>query len=237
MAYETILYEKVAPTATVTLNRPDKLNALSLDLQHEVREVLSDAAEDDDIRVIVLKAAGRAFSAGFDISSGEERPDGVGMRRGFLRGKGFSASTWWDVFWNNPKPIIAQIHGYCIAGGMATATFCDLRICSEDARFGAPEIRTGGPYIPAVWPWVIGMTKARELLYTGNLIDAAEAKRLDLVNQVVPADELDDAVLAQAETIAKLPAVTVEYNKKLINMSYELMGVRQVIDRSMELEA
>jgi len=79
----------------------------------------------------------------------------------------------------NPKPIIAQIHGFCIAGGLATATFCDLRICSEDAKFGAPEIRTGGPYIPAIWPWVIGMTKARELLYTGNLIDAAEAKRLD----------------------------------------------------------
>ncbi len=237
MAYETILYDKQAPIATVTLNRPDKLNALSLDLQHEVRDALTDAGDDDDIRVIVLKAAGRAFSAGFDISGGDERPDGVQMRRQFLRGNGFSASTWWDVFWNNPKPIIAQIHGYCIAGGMATATFCDLRICSEDAKFGAPEIRTGGPYIPAVWPWVVGMTKARELLYTGNLIDAAEAKRLDLVNQVVPADELDDAVRTQAETIAKLPATTVEYNKKLINMAYELMGVRQVIDRSMELEA
>ena len=141
------------------------------------------------------------------------------------------------MFWNNPKPIIAQIHGYCIAGGLATATFCDLRICSEDSKFGAPEIRTGGPYIPAVWPWVIGMTKARELLYTGNLIDAAEAKRIDLVNEVVPIEALDDTVYQRALTIAKLPAATVEYNKKLINMSYELMGIRQVIERSMELEA
>ncbi|MGB5756605.1 MAG: enoyl-CoA hydratase/isomerase family protein [Acidimicrobiales bacterium] len=238
MPYENITYEKDGPIAFVTLNRPEKLNALSEDLQLEVREVLEDAGwADDTIRVIVLKAAGRAFSAGFDISSGEGRPDPVEMRTRFLQGKGFSASAWWDVFWNNPKPIIAQIHGYCIAGGLATATFCDLRICSEDAKFGAPEIRTGGPYIPAVWPWVIGMTKARELLYTGNLIDAAEAKRLDLVNQVVPADELDEAVRNQAETIAKLPRPTVEYNKKLINMAYELMGVRQVIDRSMELEA
>jgi enoyl-CoA hydratase len=154
-----------------------------------------------------------------------------------LKGKNFSASGWWDVFWNNPKPIIAQIHGFCIAGGLATATFCDLRICSEDAKFGAPEIRTGGPYIPAIWPWVVGMTKARELLYTGNLIDAAEAKRLDLVNEVVPIDELDAAVERQALTIAKLPAATLEYNKKLINSSYELMGLRQVIERSMELEA
>ncbi|MCP5025661.1 MAG: hypothetical protein GY929_05180 [Actinomycetia bacterium] len=238
MTYETITYEKDGPIAFVTLNRPDKLNALSEDLQLEVRDALEDAGwADDDIRVIVLKAAGRAFSAGFDISGGDERPDAVQMRASFLNGKGFSASAWWDVFWNNPKPIIAQIHGYCIAGGLATATFCDLRICSDDAKFGAPEIRTGGPYIPAVWPWVVGMTKAREMLYTGNLIDSSEAKRLDLVNEVVPADELDAAVRAQAETIAKLPRPTVEYNKKLINMAYELMGVRQVIDRSMELEA
>ncbi|MBT4686938.1 MAG: enoyl-CoA hydratase/isomerase family protein [Rhodospirillaceae bacterium] len=237
MSYENIIYEKRGPIAYVTLNRPDKLNALSDDLQLEVRHALEDAGfEDDDIRVIVLKASGRAFSAGFDITS-SSKTNAAEFRARFLKGKTFSASAWWDVFWNNPKPIIAQIHGFCIAGGLATATFCDLRICSEDAKFGAPEIRTGGPYIPAVWPWVVGMTKARELLYTGNLIDAAEAKRLDLVNQVVPLDELDAAVERQALTIAKLPAVTVEYNKKIINMSYELMGVRQVVERSKELEA
>lgn len=237
MSYENILYEKRGPIAYVTLNRPDKLNALSPELQLEVRDALEDAGwNDDEIRVIVLKASGRAFSAGFDITS-TSKTNAVEKRARFLKGKTFSASGWWDVFWNNPKPIIAQIHGFCIAGGLATATFCDLRICTEDSKFGAPEIRTGGPYIPAVWPWVVGMSKARELLYTGNLIDAAEAKRLDLVNQVVPESELDAAVEQQALTIAKLPAATVEYNKKLINMSYELMGVRQVIERSMELEA
>jgi enoyl-CoA hydratase len=237
MNYQNIVYEKDGPVAYVTLNRPDKLNALSDDLQLEVRHALEDAGwEDEDIRVIVLKAAGRAFSAGFDIAVSRQT-NAVEKRARYLKGKTFSASAWWDVFWNNPKPIIAQIHGFCIAGGLATATFCDLRICSEDAKFGAPEIRTGGPYIPAVWPWVVGMSKARELLYTGNLIDAAEAKRLDLVNEVVPLDDLDAAVNRQAQTIAKLPAATVEYNKRLINMSYELMGVRQVVERSMELEA
>ncbi len=237
MSYENIKYEKNGPIATVTLNRPEKLNALSNDLQLEVRDALEDAGwEDSEIRVIVLKAAGRAFSAGFDITAGPKL-NALEWRERFLKGKGFGATAWWDVFWNNPKPIIAQIQGFCIAGGLATATFCDLRICSEDAKFGAPEIRMGGPYIPAVWPWVIGMTKAKEMLFTGNLFDAAEAKRLDLVNQVVPADELDVAVERQALTIAKLPATTVEYNKKLVNMSYELMGVRQVIERSMELEA
>jgi enoyl-CoA hydratase len=237
MRYETITYETNGPVATITLNRPDKLNALSDELQLEVRRALEDSGwEDDAIRVIVLKAAGRAFSAGFDITT-SAKTNAAAKRARFLKGKNFSASGWWDVFWNNPKPIIAQIQGFCVAGGLATATFCDLRICSEDSKFGAPEIRTGGPYIPAVWPWVIGMTKARELLYSGNLIDAEEAKRLNLVNDVVPAEQLDDAVNRQAQTIAKMPAATVEYNKKLINMSYELMGVRQVLERSMELEA
>lgn len=241
MDYQNILYEKQAPIAYVTLNRPEKLNALSQDLQLEVRHALEDAGwHDDSIRVIVLKANGRAFSAGFDISGGggDGGPSNAHtIRRRFLHGKGFSASAWWDVFWGNPKPIIAQVHGFCIAGGCATATFCDLRIASEDAMFGAPEIRAGGPYIPAVWPWVIGMTKARELLYTGNLVNAAEAHRLGLVNQVVPRDQLDDAVRRTALTIAKLPVTTIEYNKKVINLAYEQMGIRQVIERSLELEA
>ncbi len=233
-----MVYEKRPPIAYITLNRPEKVNALSQDLQLEVRAALEDAGwQDDEIRVTVIKGAGRGFSSGFDISGGGEGSDALQVRARFLKGRGFSATAWWDVFWNNPKPIIAQVHGFCIAGGMATATFCDLRICSEDALFGAPEIRTGGPYIPAVWPWIIGMTKARELLYTGNLIDAQEAFRLGLVNKVVPMDELDAEVDRQARTIAKLPSATVEYNKKLVNMAYEMMNIRQVMERSLELEA
>ena len=236
-SYENIIYEKKSPIAYVTLNRPEKLNALSQDLQLEVRDALEDAGwNDNEIRVIVMKGAGRGFSSGFDISAGGST-DAVQVRARMLKGKGFSATTWWDVFWNNPKPLIAQVHGFCIAGGCATATFCDLRICSEDALFGAPEIRTGGPYIPAVWPWIIGMTKARELLYTGNLIDAQEAYRLGLVNKVVPQDRLEEEVDKLALTIAKLPVATVEYNKRLINMAYEMMNVRSVVERSMELEA
>ena len=237
-AYENIIYEKKPPIACVTLNRPEKLNALSQDLQLEVRDALEDAGwNDDKIRVIVMKGAGRGFSSGFDIGAGGGRTDVVQLHARFLKGKGFTATTWWDVFWNNPKPLIAQVHGFCIAGGMATATFCDLRICSEDTLFGAPEIRTGGPYIPAVWPWIIGMTKARELLYTGNLIDAEEAFRLGLVNKVVPRENLDEEVNKLAQTIAKLPTATVEYNKRLINMAYEMMNIRSVVERSMELEA
>ncbi|UCE98241.1 MAG: enoyl-CoA hydratase/isomerase family protein [Dehalococcoidia bacterium] len=235
--YETIIYDKKPPIGYLTLNRPTKLNALSPTLQLEVRDALEDAGwKDSDIRVIILKGAGRAFSAGFDISQVNRR-DVVATREGMLKGNRFTATIWWDVFWNNPKPIIAQIHGFCIAGGMATAVFCDLRICAEDALFGVPEVRMLGPYLPAIWPWMIGPTVARELLYTGNLIDAQEAYRIGLVNKVVPRDYLDEEVKRTALTIAKVPQAIVEYNKKLVNMAYELMNVRLVTDRSMELEA
>jgi len=236
--YENIIYKKKAPIAYVTLNRPERVNALSVDLQMEVSTALQDAGwEDNSIRVIIIKGAGQHFSSGFDISGPGSSNDAAQIRASFLKGKGFSATAWWDVFWNNPKPLIAQIKGFCIAGGLATASFCDLRICSENALFGAPEIRTGGPYIPAVWPWIIGMTKARELLYTGNLIDAQEAHRLGLVNKVVPEQRLEEEVEKIARTIAKLPTATVEYNKKLINMAYELINIKAVIERSSELEA
>lgn len=237
MDFENIIYEKAAPVAYITLNRPDKLNALSIGLQRDVAAALQDAGwEDDSIRAIVLKGAGRAFSAGFDIGGDAQRTDAIQTLDRSKKERGFSTS-WWEKFWNNPKPIIAQIHGFCIAGGLATATFCDLRICADDSKFGAPEIRTGGPYIPAIWPWIFGITKAKEMLFTGNLIDADEAHRIGLVNRVVRPDELDDAVQSLALTIAKLPAATVEYNKRLVNMAYEQMNIRAVIERSSELEA
>ena len=235
--YNDIIYEKEPPIAYITFNRPEKVNALSEDLQLEVRDALEDAGwDDDEIRVIVIKGAGHSFSAGFDISGGNN-VDTVQWRARFQKGKGFNATAWWDVFWGNPKPLIAEVHGYCIAGGCATAAFCDLCICSEDALFGAPEIRFTGPYLPAIWPWVIGMRKARELLYTGNLIDAHEAWRLGMVNRVVPIDRLDEEVNKLARTISKVPVVCNEYNKKLVNMTYELMNIRQAMERSYELEA
>ena len=220
--YKNIIYEKKPPIAYVTLNRPEKLNVLSIDLQKEVRDALEDAGwEDDEIRVIVIKGAGRSFSAGYDLIE-DVAVNAVQTRDWFLVHKGFNATSFWDVFWENRKPIIAQVHGFCLAGGCAMASFCDLCICSEDALFGAPEIRFGGPYMPAVWPWILGPRKTRELLYTGNLIDAQEAWRLGLVNKVVPRDKLDEEVNKLAQTISKVPAVCNEYNKKLVNMAYSL---------------
>ena len=237
--YETIIYEKKPPIAYITLNRPEKMNALSKELIRELRDSLEDAGwEDEEIRVIVLKGAGRCFSAGIDIgdTSGLHVSDGVKWRARYLDTKGLSG-TCWDVLWNNPKPIIAQIHSFCLAGGMALASFCDLRFCSEDALFGYPMIRTGGPLLPAIWPWILGIGKAKELLFTGNLIDAQEAWRLGLVNKAIPSDKLEEEVNKMARTISKVPAVTNEYSKVAVNTAYEMMSIRQVMERSSELEA
>jgi enoyl-CoA hydratase/carnithine racemase len=234
-AYENIIYEKRFPIAYVTLNRPDRMNALSDALQLEVRDALEDAGwEDEQIRVIVLKGAGRCFSAGFDISGAPER-NAVEWHEHFFSKKFHTAH--WDVFWGNPKPLIAQVHSYCLAGGLATASFCDLCICSEDALFGYPYIRVGAPYIGAIWPWIFGIRKTRELLYTGNLIDASEALRLGLVNKVVPRNKLEEEVDKLAKTISKVPAINVKYCKQLINKAYEEMGIRHTMEHSDDLEA
>lgn len=235
--YSSIIYEKKTPIAYITLNRPEKVNSLTLDLQMEVRDALYDAGwRDDDIRVIVIKGAGRGFSAGYDLSE-SDIANAVQTHDRYLVHKGFESTSFWDVFWNNRKPLIAQVHGFCVAGGCATASFCDLCICSEDALFGAPEVRFGGPYMPAIWPWILGPRKTRELLYTGNLMDAQEAWRLGLVNKVVPKDKLDEEVNKLAQTIAKVPLVCVEYSKKLINNAYELMNIHSALERSGELES
>lgn len=240
-AYENIIYEKKPPIAYITFNRPEKLNAFSEEMQLEVRDALEDAGwADNKIRVIVLRGAGRCFSTGFaagmDIGEAGTSFDGVQWRALFSKGKGFPTG-FWDVFWNNPKPLIAQVHSYCVAGGMAAACFCDLCICSEDALFGIPRVRDGGPVLSAIWPWLLGMRKARELLYTGNLIDAQEAWRLGLVNKVVPRDKLEGEVNKLAKTMSKCPAVGIEYSKKAVNMVYELMNLRLAIERAAELDA
>ena len=238
--YENIIYEKKPPIAYITLNRPDKMNALSRPLQLEVKDALEDAGWNDDaIRVIVIKGAGRCFSAGFDLSEPHEEPrnDVVQWRKYYLGGNSFSSTIFWDVFWRNPKPLIAQVHGFCLAGGCAAATFCDLTVCSEDALFGYPLVRDAGPYLHALWPWILGIKKAKELLLTGNLIGAQEAYRLELVNKVVPRDKLEEEVNKLAQTVSKVPAASAQYSKILVNMAYEMMGIRLTLERSAELES
>ena len=238
--YKTIIYEKKPPIAYITLNRPEKLNAISEQMRMELRDALGDAGWDDrEIRVIVIKGAGRGFCAGWDISRNPETFEESDRRYG---GAGRYWITkhihklLWEVIWENPKPVIAQVHGFCVAAGMAVASQSDLCICSEDALFGYPYVRTGGTWITALNPSVIGMKKTKELMYTGNMMNAQEAYRVGLVTRVVPQDKLDEEVNKLANTISKVAGVVVEYSKKAINNVYELQNIRKAHEWGDEYE-
>jgi len=238
--YKAIIYEKKPPIAYVTLNRPEKLNSISEQMRMELRDALGDAGWDDPaIRVIVIKGAGRGFSAGWDLSESAARGERI-MRKLGSAGQYWMAKNihkvLWECVWENPKPVIAQVHGFCLAAGMAFASQSDLCICSEDSLFGYNQIRSGGPFITVLNPYIIGMKKAKELMYTGNLMDAQEAWRVGLVSKVVPQDKLEEEVNKLANTISKVAGVVVEYSKKAINNVYELMNYRKAHEWGDEYE-
>jgi len=238
MAYKDIIYEKEGPIAYVTLNRPRKMNALSTQpggLLEQWEHACDDAKKDQAIRVVVIKGAGRCFSAGYDIGTSadwvgapldEERYDYMATH----------VNRYFRVIWESPKVFIAQVHGFCLAGAGDMACFCDLTVASDDAVFGYPAVRYGVLPTTFIWPFIIGMKKTRELAYTGNMMSAQEALNLGLVNRVVPKDKLEEEVSKLAEAIIKVPAMTVKLTKVSVNNMFEMMGVRQAIQQSRELD-
>ena len=229
-----LLTEDIGPVRRLTMNRPKALNALSGDLIQALSRALDAAAADPSVRVVILKGAGRAFCAGYDLNedAGAGAKDSVGWHEELKH-----AADEMLKFFDFPKPIIAQVHSYCLAGGCDLMMICDLTVCSEDARFGEPEIRFGSGVVTMVMPWVLGARKAKELLFTGeDRIDAVEALRIGLVNKVVPADQLDDATLALAEEIAKNDPFAVSMQKKAINKMWEVAGFREAIDANVIID-
>jgi len=235
--YKTIIYEKKPPIAYVTLNRPEKMNAISWDMRDELRDALTDAGwEDKEIKVVVLKGEGRCFSAGWDLADPKRPADAsLDAEARFALGKHMHSVIWHSV-WDNPLPIIAQVHGFCLAAGMAFASNCQLCYCSEDALFGYPIVRDSGPFLAVVSPYLIGMRKVNELLYTGNLIDAQEAYKIGFVNKVVPQGKLEDEVNKMARTLVKFDRAQNINTKRTIHMFYELMNMRTAHERADENE-
>lgn len=217
-----VLSESSGGVATVTLNRPEKLNALSRELIAELETALDAAARDDAVRCIVLAGAGRAFCAGADLGGG-------GQQRG-LRDR-------WDNYervnarqfslWQIDKPIIAAVHGYCLGRGLETALWCDVVIASEDARLGQPEIREAS-VVSSIIPWLIGMQKAKMLMLSGDAITAAEAERIGLIAQCVPEGQALPAARKLAQRISHLPAPAARAVKRMVNSVYESQGIRSV---------
>lgn len=231
---DLVLYESPGSVARITLNRPEKLNALSAELVDELEAALRRAVAEDAVKVVVLTGAGRAFSAGYDLS--EESTDHPA-----------NADEWRTVLardlevtmqlWRCPKPTIAAVRGWCVAGGCELAMACDLIVAADDARFGEPEIRYGSGPVTLLMPFLIGQKKTNELLLTGDVIDAQEAYRIGLVNRVVPVDQLDDAVAALTAKIAPTPAAVLRHTKLALLRAYEEAGLAGAVAANLDISA
>jgi enoyl-CoA hydratase len=234
-----LLEEDVGPVRRLTLNRPDVLNALSTELVDALSGALARAATEDGVRVVVLRGAGRAFCAGYDLKEEAQQhaehgaPDVAGWHAELTE----SVARMLELF-DHPKPVIAQVHGYCLAGGCDLMMMCDLAVASDDALFGEPEIRFGSGVVTMVMPWLIGARKAKELLLTGeDRIPADEAFRIGLVNRMVPRERLEEETLALANAIAVLDPVAISLTKRSINRAWEAAGFREAMMANVDIDA
>lgn len=228
MSFATIELEIDHPLATITLNRPERLNAISQQMMGEITDALARINADEGVRCVILRGAGRCFSAGFEIADEdvwvEGRPpaaivDNMRMYMGWER----------SIF-DFEKPIVAAVHSYCLAGACEVMMLCDLAIAADDARLGEPEIRfSNGP--PAlIMPWMIGMRAAKELLYTGKMIDAQRALQLGMVNEVCAPADLERRARYHALLISKVAPVDVRLQKRALNGVFEMQGLRHALD-------
>lgn len=217
--YKTLIYEKKDDIGILTINRPDKLNAISNELTSELSSLLAELEKDDKLKVLVVTGAGdKAFVAGADIQELVDRDARLGRRVSHERQEIFSRIE------NLPVPVIAAVNGYALGGGLELALACNIRICSEKAQFGAPEVKLGiipGDGGTQRLPRLVGLGRAMEMILTGDFIDAQEAYRIGLVNKVVPPEELINAAMELAQKVASRPPLAVKYAKEAVNRSQE----------------
>ncbi len=234
MEFETLLYSVDEGIAVITLNRPDSLNTIVPPMPDELEEAVHGATADSEVKVIVLRGAGRAFCAGFDFGEGFHHWDeGLTTEGQWDPGKDFAVATAQSVgpvakfmsMWRSPKPVIAQVHGWCVGGGSDMALCADLVIASEDARIGTPYSRVWGCYLTGMWLYRLGLTKAKELALTGKALSGREAAEIELVNRAVPFAELEKTVREEAARLASLPASQLAAMKLIVNQAYENMGL------------
>lgn len=234
MSDPVLLEEDDGPVRRLTLNRPELLNALNARLMAELSEALR-RAEGDDSRVVVLAGAGRAFCSGFDLK--EEAEAGERDVAAWREELAADLARMLQIF-DHPKPVVAMVHGYCLAGGCDLMMMCDVAVASDDAVFGEPEIRFGSGVVAMVMPWLVGARKAKELLFTGeDRIPADEALRIGLVNRVVPRERLEEETMRLARRIAALDPVAVSLTKRSINRSLEAAGFREALWANVDMDA
>ncbi|MGM0604750.1 MAG: enoyl-CoA hydratase/isomerase family protein [Halobacteriota archaeon] len=227
-----ITYEVTDGAALVHLDRPGKLNALSEQLAAELTDAMEQAV-DDEVRAVVVTGTGDAFSSGYDLTESGGTPDSgtiPSVEDGLERQR--HVLPLFETIHDLPIPVIAAVNGHALAGGSDLALTCDLTIAGESATFGYPGIRMGGLSLSLVYPFVMGIKHARELMYTGKTIDAAEAERIGMVNRTVPDDELMDAAFAEVEAMKKTPRATLQITKHMLNDVVEMQGYRPTVRNS-----
>jgi enoyl-CoA hydratase len=231
---ETLLYDVAGPIATVTLNRPDRLNTIVPPMPDEFEDAIREASLDPEVKVIVLRGAGRSFCAGYDFAGGFHHWDDALTTDGrWDPGKDFALATSpygptqrFMSMWRTPKPVIAQIHGWCVGGGSDMALCADLVIASEDAQIGTPYSRVWGCYLSGMWLYRLGLAKAKEYALTGKPLSGREAADIELINAAVPFEELEATVAEQARQLAAIPSSQLAAMKLIVNQAYENMGLR-----------
>jgi len=235
-----VLYEVEGPLAWLKLNRPDKLNAVSKAMIAELNSALDKAEADEQVRVILVEGAGRAFSSGFDLDMGvgdELTNASAEQARAIMRRE---LRNDFDIimrFWDSPKVTIAAVHGYCLGSAMEIALACDLTIASNDCRFGAPEVQFGSGIVALLLPWFCGPKRAKELLLTGmDKVTAAQAEAWGLVNRVVAIDQLHDSARQLALSIAQNDQLAVKLTKQGINRGFDTAGMRKALLDALELD-
>jgi enoyl-CoA hydratase len=240
MPYETILYEPNDRIARITLNRPEKLNAISWQMQEELRDALTTADRDRNVHVITIRGAGRAFSAGYDISPppGEGVTHAAGMHTMerdvlFLEQATLMRMTIFDMH----KPVLAGVHGYCLAGGTDLALLCDIVVAADDARFGYPPVRALGSPVNHMWTYLVGPQWAKRMLLTGDTITGAQAAEIGLVLKSVPEEALENELGDLAARMALIDIDLLAANKRIVNMALELMGARTMQRMATERDA
>jgi enoyl-CoA hydratase len=234
MPYETILYETRGAIALVTLNRPQRLNAMNAAMLRELHLAMDAAEADAAVRAIVLGGAGAGFCSGFDLKEqAEAQPAGVAQWRGLLR-RDFDAIM---RFWHSPKPTISAVRGPCLAGGCELALACDITVAAEDAVFGEPELRFGAGIVVMLLPWLAGPKRAKQLLFTGDdKLKARRAEAMGLVNEVVPTGTELERALAIAGGLAVIDAMALRETKRAINRTYEIMGMGEALEAALDID-
>jgi len=234
VAEPLVCSERRGAIVLLTLNRPDKLNAVNGPMVEALDTALDAAEADESVRTIVVNGAGRAFSAGFDLDlgAGEDEPDPAAVRRALEND--FRVIM---RFWDSPKVTIAAVHGYCLGSAMELALACDLTLASDDCRFGMPEVKFGSGIVTMLLPWLAGPKQARYLLLSADdRVSAAEAQAMGLVNRVVPAAQLLDAALELGRRIAANDTLAVKLTKQAINRSLDAAGLRAALAQALETD-